>query len=183
MTVPKNYFSSLQAAKLLGLSLTSLNSLVDNGVLEAIRTPGGHRHIVKSSLIDYQKINNYPQNYAGDVQNIHADESGKVVIVFTDSVGSFEPVKKIDDKFIKLTSDPVDLLIEAGRIDTIFVDGKLNLLRKIHLNQALKISQIYKIVVYNSEDLGENNHLRQIQHLSFLSVNISNDFLLGYFYR
>ena len=46
--------TSEQAAKLLGVSRSHVNSLVDSGGLPSSRTHGGHRRIARSAVLDYQ---------------------------------------------------------------------------------------------------------------------------------
>jgi excisionase family DNA binding protein len=44
------HVSTLEAARLLGLAVRSVQLMVDRGELEAWKTPGGHRRIARSSL-------------------------------------------------------------------------------------------------------------------------------------
>jgi excisionase family DNA binding protein len=44
-----------EAAQVLGLSRTSVQKLVDLGHVEAVRTGGGHRRILRSSLMSYRQ--------------------------------------------------------------------------------------------------------------------------------
>jgi excisionase family DNA binding protein len=50
MTVERDVLTTQQAAKLLGLSTTSVQKMVINGELDAWITPGGHRRIFRSSV-------------------------------------------------------------------------------------------------------------------------------------
>ncbi|MBF5039756.1 response regulator [Methylophilus sp. 13] len=45
--------STKDASKLLDLSVATVQKLVENGLLEAWKTKGGHRRILKSSIINY----------------------------------------------------------------------------------------------------------------------------------
>jgi excisionase family DNA binding protein len=47
------YFSTSQAAKVLGLSVGTVQRMVQNGVFKAFVTHGGHRRILSTSLNDY----------------------------------------------------------------------------------------------------------------------------------
>ena len=54
--------STAQAARMLGMSTTMLQRLVDQNVFQAWKTPGGHRRIDFDSVLDYQKrIQKNPQ--------------------------------------------------------------------------------------------------------------------------
>jgi len=50
MTIERDVLTTQQAAKLLGLSTTSVQKMVINGELDAWITPGGHRRIFRSSV-------------------------------------------------------------------------------------------------------------------------------------
>ena len=56
MKTPQNnqtYVSTSQAAKMLGLSVGTVQRMVQNGVFKAFVTHGGHRRILSTSLQDY----------------------------------------------------------------------------------------------------------------------------------
>ncbi len=50
---PQNYYSTSQAAKVLGLSVGTVQRMVQNGVFKAFVTHGGHRRILSTSLNEY----------------------------------------------------------------------------------------------------------------------------------
>jgi excisionase family DNA binding protein len=52
------FLTSSQAAKRLGLSMATIQKLVDNHVLQAWKTFGGHRRISLASLLNYQSAHN-----------------------------------------------------------------------------------------------------------------------------
>jgi excisionase family DNA binding protein len=51
------FVTSSQAAKRLGLSMATIQKLVDNKVLQAWKTFGGHRRIALTSVLNYQNTN------------------------------------------------------------------------------------------------------------------------------
>ena len=51
------FLTSSQAAKRLGLSMATIQKLVDNHILQAWKTYGGHRRISLSSVLNYQNTN------------------------------------------------------------------------------------------------------------------------------
>ena len=51
---PSQFLSTAAAAKMLGLSTTLVQTLVDQGELKAWKTRGGHRRISAESIQDYQ---------------------------------------------------------------------------------------------------------------------------------
>jgi len=52
---PDTFVGLGEAAQVLGLSRTSVQKLVDAGHVEAVRTGGGHRRILRSSLMSYRQ--------------------------------------------------------------------------------------------------------------------------------
>lgn len=70
------YLTSSQAAKRLGLSMATIQKLVDNHILQAWKTFGGHRRISLSSVLNYQNTNN-----ATASPRLASDFSAKVKMV------------------------------------------------------------------------------------------------------
>ncbi len=54
-----DFLTSSQAAKRLGLSMATIQKLVDNNILQAWRTFGGHRRIALTSVLHYQNANSF----------------------------------------------------------------------------------------------------------------------------
>ena len=52
--IEENTISTAKAAKMLGLSTTMLQKLVDQNIFKAWKTPGGHRRIDVKSVLNYQ---------------------------------------------------------------------------------------------------------------------------------
>ena len=57
---PNRYRTTHQVAKLLGVSLPTVVNWVEKGLIDAHRTPGGHRRICPNSLARFARNNNYP---------------------------------------------------------------------------------------------------------------------------
>lgn len=47
---PPTHFTTIEAARLLGMAVRSVQMMVDRGELEAWKTPGGHRRISRASV-------------------------------------------------------------------------------------------------------------------------------------
>ncbi len=54
------YYTTYQVARFLGVSLPTVVNWVNNGLLHAHRTPGGHRRIAHNDIIAFARKNNYP---------------------------------------------------------------------------------------------------------------------------
>lgn len=70
------FLTSSQAAKRLSLSMATIQKLVDNNVLQAWKTSGGHRRISQASVLNYQNAQNF-----SDLPRATADARAKVAIV------------------------------------------------------------------------------------------------------
>ena len=53
------FLSTAEAARMLGLSTTLVQTLVDQGDLKGWKTRGGHRRIALDSIVDYQTVSRY----------------------------------------------------------------------------------------------------------------------------
>lgn len=53
------FLSTAEAARMLGLSTTLVQTLVDQGDLKGWKTRGGHRRISLDSIFDYQNVSRY----------------------------------------------------------------------------------------------------------------------------
>ncbi len=51
---PADHMSTLEAARLLGLAVRSVQLMVDRGELQAWKTPGGHRRITRDSVLRWR---------------------------------------------------------------------------------------------------------------------------------
>ena len=54
------YYTTYQVAKFLGVSLPTVVNWVNNGLLAAHRTPGGHRRIAHNDIVAFARQNDYP---------------------------------------------------------------------------------------------------------------------------
>lgn len=75
-SVSAEFITSSQAAKRLGLSMATIQKLVDNNVLQAWKTFGGHRRISLASVMNYQNSNNFME-----LPRLNADRRAKVMLV------------------------------------------------------------------------------------------------------
>jgi excisionase family DNA binding protein len=56
---PPQFLSTAEAARMLGLSTTLVQTLVDQGDLKGWKTRGGHRRISLDSIMDYQTVSRH----------------------------------------------------------------------------------------------------------------------------
>lgn len=85
---PSEHYTTLEAAKLLGLAVRSVQLMVDRNELEAWKTPGGHRRISRASVerwLKEQQIDS-PASVAETGQPFVAARSGCDILLIEDSV-------------------------------------------------------------------------------------------------
>lgn len=81
-TLPENYCGTSYAAKFLGLSVGTIQALVEKNELIAWRTEGGHRRILMQSIFDFQKKHEIAiKNY-----NTPIDSRLRILLVEDDDV-------------------------------------------------------------------------------------------------
>jgi len=92
----EEHVSTLEAARMLGLAVRSVQLMVDRGDLSAWKTPGGHRRITKNSVESWKKgarpsmaMQVAPQRDAAThspAADMHHSESAARVLLIEDSV-------------------------------------------------------------------------------------------------
>jgi len=102
------FLTSSQAAKRLGLSMATIQKLVDNNVLQAWKTFGGHRRISLASVMNYQSSNNFLE-----LPRLTADRSVKVMLVIESTDLTVRLKKDIGQWHLPLQAAFQDSLTEA----------------------------------------------------------------------
>jgi excisionase family DNA binding protein len=139
-----SYLSTTQAAQRLGLSVGTVQRMVEAGVLQAYTTQGGHRRILSSSL------NHYCRGAAGAV------ETGLRVCVLAD------PAHPVPDgtalgqiASLQLVTNPLELAGLHQQIHVLFLDARIPWLPWHDLHLADSLGTEAHCIVYNSADLPE----------------------------
>ncbi len=102
------FLTSSQAAKRLGLSMATIQKLVDNNILQAWKTIGGHRRISLTSLLNYQSANNF-----SETPRSPTDHSIKIMMVVESAELMHGLKKDITDSQLPLQISFVESLTEA----------------------------------------------------------------------
>jgi excisionase family DNA binding protein len=172
---PVHYYSTSQAAKMLGLSVGTVQRMVQNGIFKAFITQGGHRRILSSSLNDYFTSQGFaqPQPTAG----------AALVCILHDSEHMTEPLSTLGHwENVKLMTHPLDLMSVEQEIGVFFIDARIPWLHteSLHLHLQSPRMQSAQIVIYNSQLLLPNSPLTLDQHISLFEQDISTDLVYGY---
>lgn len=153
------YCSTTQAAKLLGVSLGTVQQMVEDGVLEAWKTSGGHRRILRESVLAHiSRRGALPHSAKGD-NTLHvliAEDEPLQQELYRRTLGKWQlPVH------IEIVGSGIDGLVAVGRqvpdiliVDLILpgVDG-FQMVRTLHANTALTQMDIIVVSALEPEDI------------------------------
>lgn len=158
----KEYFTTIEAAKLLGVSVRTVQLWVENGTLEAWKTAGGHRRIVAKSVHDYMSGRHHPEpqkKVKSKRKRILVVEDNPTVAKFYQAaIASWgKPVDVItkQDGFeglLDIGQSPPDLLISD-----IYMPGMdgLQMIRSLYKSEQLSSDKIIVISGLSSESIDE----------------------------
>jgi excisionase family DNA binding protein len=167
------YFSTSQAAKMLGLSVGTIQRMVENGVFKAFVTQGGHRRILSSSLTQYCKQQGF--------QALPAVTDTPLICVLHDS----QHVPPTLDKMahweqVKVITHPLDLMGIHQTVGAFFIDARIPWLHTTPLHLQDNLMQNAHIVVYNSAHLPSSSPLYLAKKIDLFEGDISTDLVYGY---
>lgn len=166
MTFEKNngFYKTSEVGVRLGVSIGTVQKLVDEGVLNAIVTQGGHRRIIANSLDDYCKKLGYAD--LKEYKDIYVIHGGNLVEMKNSSVS--------ENYRIIMINHPLELLGSHGRMDSIFVDARCKWMDVNAVSCINRYSDEFQIFIYNAR-LKENVLLKQLKkNIVILENDISN---------
>ncbi|HHH30065.1 MAG TPA: response regulator [Polyangiaceae bacterium] len=120
---PESVLTSHQVGQLLNVSRRSVNNWIEQGHIEAFRTPGGHRRVRAADLIAFLNANDMPIP-----SDLALGTRRRIVIVDDDErqLRSYQRLLAPLDEHveIKLFSRGIDALLEIGAFlpDTVVLD-------------------------------------------------------------
>ena len=103
----REYCSTSDAAQMLGVSLGTVQQMVENGLLEAWKTAGGHRRIKVASVEDYLR-----RRTSGS--STHSTGQLRVLVAEDDLI--MQRLRPLFDNFLKVCIEPGQFLF--GFLDT-----------------------------------------------------------------
>lgn len=172
---PQNYVSTSQAAKMLGLSVGTVQRMVQNGVFKAFVTHGGHRRILSTSLTDYCQ-----EQGVLVPRPLHSPGQDRICILHD----STHPAPALDTlkqwEHVTVMTHPLDLMEIAPDVEAFFIDARIPWLHTspVHLDNALM--QNAHLIVYNSAALPANSPLAQARYVSLFEDDVSTHLVYGY---
>lgn len=102
------FLTSSQAAKRLGLSMATIQKLVDNNILQAWKTFGGHRRISLASVLNYQSANNF-----AEPPRLPTDRRAKIMMVIESPELTYRLKKDVNQWNLPLQISFLESLTEA----------------------------------------------------------------------
>ena len=174
-TKPDNekYYTTAQAAKILSVSITTVQRMVENGLFKAYVTEGGHRRIWASSLSLYSKK-------IGAAVTDEAVDALQVCVLHSSQHIQEELVNISHLPHVTVITDPLDLMGLSKQVTCFFVDVRIPWLTKSPLNFQNHAGLNAKIVAYNAGGLPKNSPWRNNLALTALDQDISEDFVHGF---
>jgi excisionase family DNA binding protein len=169
----QTYVSTSQAAKKLGLSVGTVQRMVQNGVFKAFVTHGGHRRILSESLNDYCKGQGFLPHTT--------PATAGLLCVLHDSAHLSQALSTLAHwKDVTVMTHPLDLMEIAQDVRVFFIDARIPWLHTstVHLQNA-RMQHVH-IVLYNSPSLPTDSPMTQVEHLSLFEGDISTDLVCGY---
>lgn len=165
------YMTTAQVASKLGLSVGTVQNLVTNGRLDAVRTHGGHRRIFISSFEKYKETYGYRES---------KHTSNRICILHSDHELDGSLLQSLGSTPIKLISHPLDLLGMEQDIDVLFIDACNLWLQTTPIGLLRGLQDKYTVYIYNSDKLPENSALLDPKVAHLIPREINAEFLIGY---
>ena len=167
-TPEKEYCSTSEAAQRLGLSLGTVQQMVENGQLEGWKTAGGHRRIRVSSIEEFRARSmagspqSQPRPAANSLQVLVAEDDRILQKLYEHTLSSWGlPLQ------IRLVSSGIDGLLEIGRVppDLLNTDLRMpgidgfEMIRRLRADPQLQELDIVVVSGLTEDEILENGGL------------------------
>jgi len=166
----KEYCSTSEAAQRLGLSLGTVQQMVENGQLDGWKTAGGHRRIRVSSIEEFRARSisgggqSHPRPSANCLQILIAEDDRILQKLYEHTLSSWGlPLQ------IRLVSSGIDGLLEIGRVppDLLITDLHMpgidgfEMIRRLRADPHLQDLDIVVVSGLTEEEILENGGMPQ----------------------
>lgn len=165
------YMTTAQVASKLGLSVGTVQNLVTDGRLDAVRTHGGHRRIFVSSFEKYKETHGFRE-----VKR----KSDRICILHNGLELDESLLQGLESTSLKLISHPLDLLGMEQDIDVLFIDACNLWLQTTPIGLVRGLQDKYTVYIYNSDKLPVNSGLLDSKVAHLIPRDINVEFIIGF---
>jgi excisionase family DNA binding protein len=172
-----SYVGTSHAAKIMQLSVGTIQKLVKEGQLPAFLTTGGHRRIPYEAVLEYCRTNMIPAGVMRTNTERMADLINICILHDSKKITSnLESITK--EGTFQVITDPMKLLKTEAQLTHIFMDARITWMNWMQMERSS--NERIQYVVYNSNVLphAARKHLEKVAAL--LDADISIEFLYGY---
>ena len=166
--MPSSYLSTTQAAQRLGLSVGTVQRMVEAGVLQAYTTQGGHRRILTSS------VNHYCRGAVASTGNTQVC----VLAATAEPAPDLAALSQIAG--VQLITNPLELAGLRDKIHVLFMDARIPWLPWNDLHLADSLGTDAHCIVYHSTQLPESVQAALQPQASLYPGGVSADLIQGY---
>lgn len=167
------YFSTSQVARILGLSVGTVQRMVENGVFKAFVTQGGHRRILASSLSRFCS----EQGFASP----ELPHDKPLICILHDSAHVDEALVQMSQwPGIKVITHPLDLMGLHDTISALFIDARISWLHDAPLHLQGNMADNAQVIAYNSGQMPALSALHDTPSITLIETDISADLVRGY---
>ncbi len=152
MNLDKKVYTTFEAASICNANITSIKNWIDQGELQAFRTPGGHYRIEKKVLDDFLNRHGMPNPFAERERRrillVHPEQS-----LLEQLRSEFGTKHEYD-----ATDDAVDALLKIGqwRPDAAIVDSRVPELDVVGLCERVRehvdLRPVHLVIVHDGEE-------------------------------
>jgi excisionase family DNA binding protein len=163
------YLSTTQAAHRLGLSVGTVQRMVESGVLQAYTTQGGHRRILTTSL------NHYCRGALGT-----ATGHPQVCVLSSPAhvTAELDALNLLDG--LQVITNPLELAGIQDKVGVLFLDARIPWLPWADLHLADSLGTEAHCIIYNSAHLPENSQGALQAQATLYAGDVSADLVQGY---
>lgn len=167
------YFSTSEVAHYLGLSVGTVQRMVETGALKAFVTQGGHRRILSASLNQFCQAQGMsspkPQALEPLICILHASDQ------VTSTLAQLSQWPQV-----KVITQPLDLMGIRRSIGALFIDARIAWVHAAPMHLQETSARNAHVILYNSTAMPKDSALLVANQVSQVPGDISHDLVFGY---
>lgn len=168
-----SYYSTSQTAQMLGLSVGTIQRMVEAGHLQAYTTQGGHRRILAASVRHYCQQHGVP-----GVSLLPASQGACVLHPADAPLAPAEAWAQLPQ--VQQISHPLDLAGLGEELSVFFIDARVGWLDWPDWHRPSGLLPQSRFVVYHSEVLSPEQQSAVAQQAQLLVGDITPELVRGY---